>query len=52
MAKKPVADRVDDTSLEMTAELLARLNTVVPEAFSDDKLDLERLALGGRCRTR
>jgi integrase len=43
MAKKPVADRVDDTSPDMKAELLARLKSVVPEAFSDGKLDLERL---------
>lgn len=38
------AERIDETSPDMKAELLARLKSVVPEAFSDDKLDLEALA--------
>jgi len=36
-------DRIDETSPDMKAELLARLRALVPEAFSDGKLDLERL---------
>lgn len=38
------ATRIDETSLDMKAELLARLKSVVPEAFSDGQLDLDRLA--------
>lgn len=38
------ADRIDDTTPDMKAELLARLKSVVPEAFSDGQLDLDRLA--------
>lgn len=38
------ADRIDETSPDMKAELLARLKSVVPEAFSDGQLDLDRLA--------
>jgi adenine-specific DNA-methyltransferase len=38
------ADRIDVTSPDMKAELLARLKSVVPEAFSDGLLDLDRLA--------
>lgn len=38
------ADRIDETSPDMKAELLARLQSVVPEAFSDGQLDLDRLA--------
>jgi hypothetical protein len=37
-------DRIDTTSPDMNAELLARLKSVVPQAFSDGQLDLERLA--------
>jgi adenine-specific DNA-methyltransferase len=37
-------DRIDETSPDMKAELLARLKSVVPEAFSDGQLDLDRLA--------
>lgn len=37
-------ERIDETSPDMKAELLARLKSVVPEAFSDGQLDLERLA--------
>jgi adenine-specific DNA-methyltransferase len=37
-------DRVDETTPDMKAELLARLKIVVPEAFSDGQLDLDRLA--------
>lgn len=37
-------DRIDDTSPDMRAELLARLKSVVPEIFPDGELDLERLA--------
>jgi adenine-specific DNA-methyltransferase len=36
-------DRIDETSPDMKAELLARLRALVPEAFSDGQLDLERL---------
>lgn len=36
-------DRIDDTSPDMKAELLARLRALVPEAFSDGQLDLDRL---------
>ena len=38
------ATRIDETSPDMKAELLARLKSVVPEAFSDGQLDLDRLA--------
>ena len=38
------ADRIDETSPDIKAELLARLKSVVPEAFSDGQLDLDRLA--------
>lgn len=38
------ADPIDETSPDMKAELLARLKNAVPEAFSDGRLDLERLA--------
>ena len=37
-------DRIDETSPDSKAELLARLKSVVPEAFSDGQLDLDRLA--------
>jgi adenine-specific DNA-methyltransferase len=37
-------NRIDPTTPDMKAELLARLKDVVPEAFSDGQLDLERLA--------
>ena len=37
-------DRIDETSPDMKAELLTRLKSVVPEAFSDGQLDLDRLA--------
>lgn len=37
-------DRIDETTPDMKAELLARLKAVVPEAFSDGQLDLDRLA--------
>lgn len=36
-------DRIDETSPDMKAELLAKLRAVVPEAFSDGQLDLDRL---------
>ncbi|WP_140939754.1 hypothetical protein [Prosthecodimorpha hirschii] len=38
------APRIDETSPDMKAELLTRLKSVVPEAFSDGQLDLDRLA--------
>jgi adenine-specific DNA-methyltransferase len=38
------ATRIDETSPDMKAELLARLKSVVPEAFPDGQLDLDRLA--------
>ncbi|WP_431202258.1 site-specific DNA-methyltransferase [Bradyrhizobium betae] len=38
------AERIDDTSPDMKADLLARLKSVVPEVFSDGELDVERLA--------
>jgi adenine-specific DNA-methyltransferase len=37
-------DPIDETSPDTKAELLARLKSVVPEAFPDGQLDLERLA--------
>jgi hypothetical protein len=38
------ADRIDETSPDMKVELLARLKSVVPEAFPDGQLDLTRIA--------
>lgn len=38
------ADRIDEASANTKAELLARLKSVVPEAFQDGQFDLERLA--------
>jgi adenine-specific DNA-methyltransferase len=40
----PILNRIDDSTPDMKVELLARLKSVVPEAFSDGQLDLERLA--------
>jgi adenine-specific DNA-methyltransferase len=37
-------DRIDETTPDMRAKLLARLKSVIPEAFSDGQLDLDRLA--------
>ncbi|MBR0698288.1 hypothetical protein JQ599_00085 [Bradyrhizobium diazoefficiens] len=37
-------NRIEETTPDMRAELLARLKVLVPEAFSDGELDLERLA--------
>lgn len=37
-------EMIDETTPDMKAELLARLRSVVPEAFSDGQLDLEKLA--------
>src|SRR5258708_2395679 len=37
-------DRIDNTTPNMKAELLARLKSVVPEALQDGQLDLEQLA--------
>ena len=42
MIKK--VDSIAQTTPDMKAELLARLKDIVPEAFSDGQLDLERLA--------
>jgi adenine-specific DNA-methyltransferase len=36
-------NRIDETSPDMKAELLVKLRALVPEAFSDGKLDLDRL---------
>ena len=44
MAKKRALEHVADATPDMKAELLARLKSVVPEAFSDGRLDLDRLA--------
>lgn len=41
MARKSTAERVDDASPQIKAELLARRKAVVPKAFSDGQLDLE-----------
>lgn len=38
------APGIDETSPDMKVELLARLKSLVPEAFSGGQLDLERLA--------
>jgi adenine-specific DNA-methyltransferase len=40
----PKQNRIDETTPDMRAELLARLKSVIPEAFSDGQLDLDRLA--------
>ncbi|MGA2443515.1 MAG: site-specific DNA-methyltransferase [Tepidisphaeraceae bacterium] len=42
--KPPDSDRVPLTSPDIPAERLAALQSVVPEAFAEGKLDLERLA--------
>lgn len=41
MTKK--ADRIDETTPDMKAELLARLRDVVPEVFTDGQIDIDRL---------
>jgi adenine-specific DNA-methyltransferase len=38
------AERIDESTTSMRANLLARLKSVAPEAFSDGQLDLDRLA--------
>lgn len=38
------ADRIEETSPDLKTQLLERLKSVVPEAFSDGQLDLDRLA--------